>query len=610
MSIIRVLPEQVANQIAAGEVVERPVAVIKELVENSIDAGATRIEVEFRQGGKAYMRVEDDGKGMDEEDCMLCLERHATSKIKSADDLNSLYSFGFRGEALPSIASVSRFTLQSRPHDQESGTEVLVNGGKLIHKRECGMPPGTRLEVANLFNSVPARRKFLKTDQTEAAHIVQLIRLLAIAHPNISFTLQDGPRVLFRSPICKDLKDRIAEIYSTDVANDLIPVEGEKDGYKMKGLIGKAGTGRATRQEMITLVNNRPVDSRILNFAIVEAYHAFIAKGRYPVAFLFLEIDPSEIDINVHPSKKEIRFHNEGKVRNLIIEAIIDRLSPKQTLLTPKKESEEDPKKTRSSEIPQPVIPEQKTTTKQAARSQPLSPTPIQTVSKDAPSAVIPKTSSSTILRQESVPEKPEPITPPVSEPVFHWSFIGMHKKNIALFEGSDGLIALHCKAAQERILFEKIETYLHQDQKASQKLLLPIPIELDPLANATLVAIRTDLEKSGFSIEEFGRNFYRIQAIPAWMEPETAKLFLIDIIDVVMEQGHLSKNKKITDQIFTKLAVNRTSQSMSKITPGEAIQIAKKLLLCQTIHTSPTGKPTYIEFTNNFFSEKFARKI
>ena len=224
MSRIRVLPDQVANQIAAGEVIERPVAVVKELVENSLDAGATRVEVEFRNGGKSYIRVEDNGCGMTPDDALLCLERHATSKITGADDLFAITSFGFRGEAMPSIASVSKFSMRTRPYDAEAGCEVLVNAGKFVHRREVGMPPGTRLEISQLFNSVPVRRKFLKADNTEAAHIIQLMRQYAVAHPQCAFVLIENGRTLFQSPVCRGLRDRVAEIWGRRLARDLVDI--------------------------------------------------------------------------------------------------------------------------------------------------------------------------------------------------------------------------------------------------------------------------------------------------------------------------------------------------------------------------------------------------
>lgn len=325
---IRVLPDRVINQIAAGEVIERPAAVVKELLENALDARADRIEIEFRGGGKSFIRVEDNGIGMTPEDALLALERHATSKLREAADLGKILSMGFRGEALPSIASVSRFTLRSRARGWEHGTEVFVNGGRLMHQRECGMAPGTRIEVANLFNSVPARRKFLKSDATESAHITHLVRLHAVARPGVSFSLIENGRTVFASPKCPDMRERVAEIWGRQLADDLVelaPAEGG-DGMRLSGLIGKPGTGQATRRQMIALVNGRPVDSRTLNYALIEGFHSYIPKGRYPQAFLFLEIDPAVIDVNIHPAKREIKFRDEGRVRQFVLQAVIAQL--------------------------------------------------------------------------------------------------------------------------------------------------------------------------------------------------------------------------------------------------------------------------------------------
>src|SRR3954465_5069517 len=326
MPKVRLLPFRVANQIAAGEVIERPAAVVKEVVENALDAGATRIEVEFRHGGRALMRVEDNGCGMSRDDALLALERHATSKILEAGDLDRLKSYGFRGEALPSIASVSRFELQTREAEADVGTEILVNGGKFVHVRDCGRRVGTRIEVTHLFNSVPARRKFLKTDQTEAAHIVHCVRLYALACPRTAFTLIEDGRVIFRSPECRTLDERIAEIFGRQIAEALVPIECTEPSLRLSGLIGRPGVGRATRHEMIVFVNARPVDSRTLNYALIESYNESLPKGRYPLAFVFFECDPASVDVNVHPAKREIRFRSEPQVRSFVIRSVLQRL--------------------------------------------------------------------------------------------------------------------------------------------------------------------------------------------------------------------------------------------------------------------------------------------
>ena len=323
MAKVRILPDRVANQIAAGEVVERPAAVVKELVENAIDAGATRIEVEFSHGGRALMRIEDNGHGMAREDALLALERHATSKIAEAGDLDRLASFGFRGEALPSIASVSRFSLQTAEAGGV-GTEIVVNGGRIVHVKDCGRAQGTRIEVTQLFNSVPARRKFLKSDATEAAHIVTAVRLHALAAPQCAFTLIEDGRVIFRSPTCPALVDRVGEIFGRQLAEGLMPIDAREGGMRLHGMIAKPGSGgRATRHETITFVNRRPVDSRTLIYGLIESYHEVLPKGRYPAAFVFLEIDPAAVDVNVHPAKREVRFRSEGQVRSFVIRSVL-----------------------------------------------------------------------------------------------------------------------------------------------------------------------------------------------------------------------------------------------------------------------------------------------
>ncbi len=326
MPQIRILSDRVANQIAAGEVIERPAAVVKELVENALDAGATRIEVEFQQGGRALMRVEDNGSGMSRDDALLSLERHATSKLAETADLDRLSTFGFRGEALPSIASVSRFTLQTRFGDAEGGTEIVMNGGKFVHVRDCGRPVGTTVEVAHLFHPVPARRKFLKTDRTEAAHIVSSVRLYALASPGVAFTLVEDGQVIFRSPACPSLRERVMEIYGRQLGDELIPIEAQEGSQRLGGLIGRPGVSRSTRHELITFVNSRPVDSRALNYALLESYRESLPKGRYPVAFVFLECDPAAVDVNVHPAKREVRFRDEPAVRGFVIRSVLGRL--------------------------------------------------------------------------------------------------------------------------------------------------------------------------------------------------------------------------------------------------------------------------------------------
>ena len=444
MAKVRILPDHVANQIAAGEVIERPAAVVKELVENALDAGATRVEVEFRHGGRSFIRVEDNGGGMARDDALLALERHATSKLAVAADLDRLHTFGFRGEALPSIASIARFTLQTRATGDEAGTEILVNGGKLVHVRECGRPVGTRIEVADLFNSVPARRKFLKTDATEAAHIVAGVRLHALACPRVAFTLIEDGRVVFRSPQCADLVGRVAEIFGRQLAAELVPVEATEAGQRLTGLIGRPGLGRATRHELVTFVNGRPVDSRTLSYAVIESYHESVPRGRYPMAFLFFECDPAAVDVNVHPAKREVRFRSEPAVRGFVIRSVLARLREiaecgRRSAELPATGGEQRP--TSNNQHPTSGLPPLASAIPHSASHVPPAP------ASASPHSAIPH--SAFHLPNSAAPAPPiENQESPIQNP--SWRFLGVAHGDYALFETAAGLVLLDRRAAHD----------------------------------------------------------------------------------------------------------------------------------------------------------------
>src|SRR6267378_3792097 len=320
MSRIRLLPETVASQVAAGEVVERPASVVKELVENSIDAGARKIDILIRRGGISTMRVIDDGRGMDRDDALLSLERHATSKIRSISDLEAIGTLGFRGEALPSIASVSRFRLTTREADAVAGTEIVVNGGKIDIVRDGGEAPGTQVEVRSLFYNLPARRKFLRSENTESRNIEHQIHLQAIGHPQIGFSLLRDDRMLFQVPGAATLTDRIRDLYGVELLQRLVEVAGTASPkIRISGFIGQAGLSRQTRTQQLVFVNGRAIESSVITAAVREGYHTALMKGQYPVTFLFLELDPAAVDVNVHPAKREVRFRSQSGVREAIV---------------------------------------------------------------------------------------------------------------------------------------------------------------------------------------------------------------------------------------------------------------------------------------------------
>jgi len=597
MSKIRILPDRVANQIAAGEVIERPAAVVKELLENALDAGATRVEVEFRHGGRSLMRIEDNGTGMGRDDALLALERHATSKIAEAVDLDRLASYGFRGEALPSIASVSRFELQTRAAGQDAGTEILINGGKFVHVRDCGRPVGTRITVTHLFNSVPARRKFLKTDQTESAHIIQCVRLYALACPQVSFTLIEDGRTIFRSPQCNTLLERVGEIFGRQTAAALVPLTAQEGDLKLGGLIGRPGTGRATRHEMIVFVNQRPVDSRTLNYALIESYHESLPKGRYPLAFVFFECDPAAVDVNVHPAKREVRFRSEPAVRSFVIRAVLARL-----------------RELGAGEAPVPEA---------GAAGPTATPAPVAPVATLPPpiSGALPvaayRPPAAPVLTRPAfappVPPVPAPTATaaapaPAAGAAVRWRFLGLAHGNLAIFETAAGVVLLDRRAAQERVFFEELQAQFRGGATPSQRLLLPVPVELDPIASALLLDRQRLLRDCGFEVAEFGRNFFRIEAVPSWLEPGGAEAFLRDFLGLVRE-GRLPEGRPdLAREEVARLATAKSLRLADNPNETELRALVTRLFATEHPLTSPAGRPTFVELSHGELARRFQK--
>lgn len=583
------LPDSVANQIAAGEVVERPVAVVKELIENALDSGASSIEIQFERGGKSLIRVLDDGSGMSREDALMALERHATSKIREVGDILNIGSFGFRGEALPSIASVSRFTLKTRPASEPGGTEIRVSGDRKPTVADCGMPPGTEVTVANLFHTVPARRKFMKTDRTESAHILQMCRLLAVAHPEVAFSLTEDGHEVFRTPACPDHLTRVREIFGKRRAEDLLPIDREIDGIRIGGLVGRPGSGRSTRAEMITYVNLRPVDSRLLNYALIESYHRYLPRGRYPVAFLFVGVPPGEVDVNVHPTKREIRFRNEPRIRSAVMNGLAELLgnSSRQAL--------------RKAEPVQPAD--------SAARSHPPANPP-----SPAPSPAPPVAPARPATEKPfpELREKPFERTPPVSQPSpaqpgrAVWRFCGVLRGEIGLFESPDGLVMVHGRAARERVLFERIEGSLAAESIPEQPLLIPPMLELAPLDAGVLSDQLAFFEKTGFTVEPFGRHLFRIRSVPAWLQSGNPEQFVEDLVSRIRERGIRPEEAEPSRTLIARLAAVREARGYAPESVEEWESLIRNLLACENPLLDARGRPAFAEMRH----AEIARKL
>lgn len=609
-SRIRVLPDRVANQIAAGEVVERPVAVVKELVENSIDAGATRIDIEFQQGGKRLIRVEDNGCGMGPDDALLALERHATSKIREAADLGRVLSFGFRGEALPSIASVCRFTLRTRGEGWDEGTEVRINGGRHLATQAVGMPQGTVIEVAQLFNSVPARRKFLKTDKTESAHIITLCRLLAIAHPEVAFTLVEDGRRVFQSPVCPTLRERVGEVYGRALAEDLVEIEAARGPLRLTGLIGRPGAGRTTRGEMLCYVNRRPVDNRTLNYALIESYHAWLPKGRFPLAFLFLEIPPDEVDVNVHPAKREVRFRDEAHVRRFVVEALLARLDA-----LARRDGQPPEVQPAAIPAPQPAVRPQPVRVETAApppQAMPRETRPIPPQAIPPPRLATPAVApakEAAPARKVPPAEAPAPAPRPQSAPLraARWRFLGAAHRDYALFETPAGIVCLNRRAAQARVLYEEHLRTLANGTLAVQTLLFPSTFELSPLLADTLEQHLDFFTSNGFGVEAFGRHTFRIGSIPAWFDGDQCEDFVHDVASLIHERGLRPRQEAgLARQVIVRMAVSRASKVEFTASEAEMLALVHQLLACDNPLADPQGRPTYFELSKADLERKF----
>lgn len=594
MSRIRVLAERVANQIAAGEVVERPAAAVKELVENALDAGATRISVEFRGGGAELIRVEDDGCGMDRDDALLALQRHATSKISEAEDLNRLASFGFRGEALPSIASVSRFVLRTRVSGQDGGTEVLVDAGKLLAVRDCGRPPGTSVEVAHLFHPVPARRRFLKSEATESAHIVQAVRWYALAFPGVRFALTQDGREVFRSPACASLTDRVGEIFGRELAARLAPIDAADPAWRLSGLIGRPGVERAGRQELVMFVNARPVESRTLGFAVMEGYRESLPKGKYPAAFLFLTCDPAAVDVNVHPTKREVRFRQEAVVRDFVVRSVAARLrelageAARAAGVTSRPPALEGTAGPSVGERPP------GSSGRFLAGEGTVEVVRLAGGGTNPPEAGAPAFGASSGQYPEHAGADRALAENGAAEAVDAWRWVGMLRKEFAVFDAPGGMVLLDRRAAAERVWYERLKG--GEGSVASQGLLLPVGVELDPIGSALLVDHRSFLAAQGFEVAEFGRNYFRIEAVPDWLEPGEAEDFLRELLAAARDGRLSERHLAAARDAYARLAAIRAASR-----PIEPAEASTRRLLAELFGTSnplstPGGRPTFVE--------------
>src|SRR5437773_4864328 len=516
MSRIRLLPETVASQVAAGEVVERPASVVKELIENSIDASARKIDILIRRGGISLVRVVDDGCGMDRDDALLSLERHATSKIRSAADLQAVATMRIRGEQLTSKASVSQSRLTTREAGTVAGTEIVVNGGKIDIVRDGGEAPGTQVEVRSLFYNLPARRKFLRSENTDSRNNEHQIHLQAIGHSRIGFSLLRDDRMLFQLPSAATLGDRIRDLYGIELLERLVEVNGTPSrNIRIAGYIGQAGLSRQTRTQQLVFVNGRAIESGLLTAAIREGYHTALMKGQYPVTFLFLEVDAASVDVNVHPAKREVRFRDPTTVREAIVHSIQqtlerDRVGWQEKFRSPVIAPTDVPGKGAADLKLRPEV----TAPEETHRELPhLGPAVAGVVDLGRPS-IASAVGQALRLPDPRIDSASDALALQRSQRVSgqqQFQIIGVLNKLYVLMENADGLVLVDQHAAHERILFEELRRRMEEQGVPTQKLLLPQTFDVPPRDADWIERNLSIMQKMGIGIESFGPGTFKI---------------------------------------------------------------------------------------------------
>ncbi|MGL5016592.1 MAG: DNA mismatch repair endonuclease MutL [Luteolibacter sp.] len=571
------LPDILASQVAAGEVVERPASVVKELVENSIDAGAREIRVDIDRGGTALIRVSDDGCGMSREDALLSLERHATSKLRTAGDLAAIMTLGFRGEAVPSIASVSRFRLVTRETDSISGTEIVVDGGKVSDVREAGCAPGTMIEAKALFYNMPARRKFLRAETTESAHVEHQLRLHALAAPNVRFRLRRDDREVFDLPPAAKAVDRVRQLLGPEASRELIALpQTHGNGISVVGYVLPASHARKGRRHQFVFLNGRPVEDAVISRALAEGFRGAVSDGLHPAAWLWIELEPTLVDVNVHPAKREVRFHRPVDVRDVILEAVASGLRPVPPAAPVRSVRQDFPEVSRMAERIEPVT------------SVFQSPQPVLAGWEKTPLS-LPVTGLD-----------PAPAALGGQAPEFRQ--IGMLHQRFVLLESDDGLVIFDPKAAWERIFYEKL---LHHGDGVleTQGLLVPVLLELDPRDLDLVLRERMALQEAGIEVEAFGGNTLQVRSLPAFLGVEDPRPFLGGLMDELLHDSAPG----------TRFAIERLARVLAKrasalVIPRleETRPLLEKLFRCELPYCAADGRPTLTEFSLKELDRRF----
>ena len=642
MPNIKILSADVANKIAAGEVVERPASVVKELIENAIDAESTSIRVEIRAGGKRLIRVSDNGSGMEREDALLALERHATSKVGRIEDLECIQTFGFRGEALASIASVSQFELLTRTADTLEGTKVDVEGGVFRSVQESGCSPGTHMSINNLFYNVPARLKFLKTDTTEMNHITNQVTWAALAHPKIHFSLTHNGRSILDVRSCDSYLERARLLYGREFAENLIEFTEELPDLEMYGLLGKPEFTKPNREYQLFFLNQRPIRSRIIGAALTEALDQMVAKDRQPVALLFLTLNPETVDVNVHPAKIEVRFRNERTIYSGVVRMLRDALH--KTKYIPKIETPIEPTQSErdtesqgsrpllgrdDTNLPRQVstprhTPGTPTITGEGQRTTPITqaresrletaPTRVPQEPKDRDQEAIDTSEAQTPSTPTEIVVQPPQQRMPDDANLSLLNFENVQLKTnlfktYIVVEANDKIFFIDQHVAAERVLYERFVNQVKTDGIPVQGLLLPVTLEVTPQQLGVLKIHGDIFKKLGFDLEEFGGKTILIRAIPSPLPTRTAAQTVTDLLDKLPEEPHTDVQiPEAIDNALITLACKSAVKAGDTLDTKEMMNLIKELSETKLPFNCPHSRPIIVEMGRDELERRFHR--
>ncbi len=588
---ITILPETLTNKIAAGEVVERPSSVIKELIENALDAGATDIGVEIAAGGRRLIRISDNGHGMSREDALLSLERHATSKIKSDSDLDAIHTLGFRGEALPSIASVSRFSLATREPDNQEGTEIVVEGGRVRDVKACGMAPGTVVTVEQLFFNIPARLKFLKSAETEAGHVGDAVARMAISRPGVAFTCISDGRELLRVQR-GDLRRRLVQALGREATADLHPVESEAGGIAVTGFISGPAVVRSTTAAMFTYINGRFVRDRVVQHAVMQAYRGVIDRGRYPVVALFIELPTGEVDVNVHPTKHEVRFRRQTAVHDALQAALEQVLARSPWLQQTQRQA---PAPSAAPPTAQ-AYRERIAAAAQASLALPRGETPFHPLPGAAGSTghgpAFPTPARPDVVGEPDEPFRPEGLPGEQRGYFSSLTIIGQFHGEYILCQSGSELVVIDQHAAHERVAFQRLRQQHGSGGVESQRLLFPETLELSFSEAAVAQRFKEELSGIGFELEPFGGNTVMLAAVPRLTAGTDATRLVRDILADLGQIGASSAFRETLDDLLARIACHSVVRGVHPLDSRQIGELLRGMDETDFAASCPHGRP------------------